>query len=642
MSQNLHPDFQTNAAGTEYFFLGNGKVMAAIQWSRHEALTPLGLLISRPEHFGRKWSTLLFHPEHGLAKTEVVVIIEGKRYHPEHATTNVEWDLNGEPFVTATWRAGDAEVRENFRASHTDAAIIREISITNVFDVTIETSLYANPAHFDRFTQSSNGLAAQGYDRIQIESDQPVEASERTFTIAGTHATLRYNLKLEQSGSIAYKSSSPPNHGSSTFAVTRSADPLIARSIALLTKAILGLRAAVSSSGRFDASIWQYGFEWSGDAAHVAEALIYAGEFESARSVFVNILTRLSNAEGQLMESSRFRGGDDAELNNNGALLAALKLYVDWSGDHELIRVHFDRITAIAEYLLTQEHLDANRGMLKGARDIWERSAMMGVEMGYDVSHNSFGIVGLEAAAELARTINKPHERWTEAALKMRHNFLEHPTHSFIENGKIIKRRLMNGKPQRMVMVVETDSNKEYLATFRPKGTPMEATPLAPWEPDASTVFPICHGFVDPKSEIARKTMASLEELWSQAWKGGGYGRYHVAAEPDSPGPWPFATSFIASAYAEMGDMEHVLRALEWLIDKAGASGSWFEFYGERPTPPLPPTGIIVWGWAQYITLIVRYLLGMKVIGDELVSSPKLSGIKARLRFRERQIEIDS
>jgi hypothetical protein len=35
MSQQLHPDYQTNPPETEYFFLGNGEVMAAIQWSRN-------------------------------------------------------------------------------------------------------------------------------------------------------------------------------------------------------------------------------------------------------------------------------------------------------------------------------------------------------------------------------------------------------------------------------------------------------------------------------------------------------------------------------------------------------------------------------------------------------------------------------
>ena len=71
----------------------------------------------------------------------------------------------------------------------------------------------------------------------------------------------------------------------------------------------MGLRAAVADDGRFDASIWQYGYEWSGDASNVAEALVYSGQFEVARSVLENILTRLTIPEGMAMESSRFRGG---------------------------------------------------------------------------------------------------------------------------------------------------------------------------------------------------------------------------------------------------------------------------------------------------------------------------------------------
>ena len=61
---------------------------------------------------------------------------------------------------------------------------------------------------------------------------------------------------------------------------------------------------------------------------------------------------------------------------------------------------------------------------------------------------------------------------------------------------------------------------------------------------------------VDPAGPVARKTLESLEELWNQRWTMGGYGRYHVSSEPDSPGPWPIASIFMARAYLEAGDDE--------------------------------------------------------------------------------------
>jgi hypothetical protein len=88
--------------------------------------------------------------------------------------------------------------------------------------------------------------------------------------------------------------------------------------------------------------------------------------------------------------------------------------------------------------------------------------------------------------------------------------------------------------------------------------------------------------------------------------------------------------------------MEHTRRALEWLIEKAGAGGSWFEFYGDRPTPPLPPTGIIVWGWAEYVKLMVRHIMAARVIDNKLSASSKFAGIGGRLRFRDSFVDFPS
>jgi GH15 family glucan-1,4-alpha-glucosidase len=96
-------------------------------------------------------------------------------------------------------------------------------------------------------------------------------------------------------------------------------------------------------------------------------------------------------------------------------------------------------------------------------------------------------------------------------------------------------------------------------------------------DPDTSTALPIAIGFVPADSVISRKTMTSLESLWNQAWQGGGYGRYHVSSEPDSPGPWPFPSLFVARAYAEMQEGNKVWDVLNWLNSIPGASaGTWF------------------------------------------------------------------
>ena len=77
------------------------------------------------------------------------------------------------------------------------------------------------------------------------------------------------------------------------------------------------------------------------------------------------------------------------------------------------------------------------------------------------------------------------------------------------------------------------------------------------------------------------------------------------------------------------------MRAIDWLSHKARQGGSWFEFYGYRPTPPLPPTGIIVWGWAQFVTLVVKHILGAKPADGKLTFAPRLDGFTGQLRYKD-------
>jgi hypothetical protein len=126
--QSLHPDFETTLPETDYFFLGTGKIQAAIQWSRHPGATTLGLLISDPEHFARKWSTHLFHPEYGLEKTMLTVILDGVRYQPDEMTKAV-WFPGDRPGVTVLWNAGDVSVIENFWVGFGEPVLFREITI---------------------------------------------------------------------------------------------------------------------------------------------------------------------------------------------------------------------------------------------------------------------------------------------------------------------------------------------------------------------------------------------------------------------------------------------------------------------------------------------------------------------------------
>jgi GH15 family glucan-1,4-alpha-glucosidase len=261
----------------------------------------------------------------------------------------------------------------------------------------------------------------------------------------------------------------------------------------------------------------------------------------------------------------------------------------------------------------------------------------LGIKPGYDIAHQTFGIIGLQGATSLAKIVNDKEKAilWQQTSEKMYKSYMAHKTHAMLADNKIIKRRLLDGSVQRELHVERKKENEDFFAKFLPKDMPLDKAGQHLLEPDTAQCFPIIYGIVDPKSDTARRTIDDLEKLWSQAWDGGGYGRYDISGEPDSPGPWALATCFMAQSYFEMGEHEKAMTAVDWLIEKAGSGGSWFEFYGERPTPPLPPTGILVWVWAQFITLVVKNMLGAEVENGILHVSPRIEGFKTALRFRD-------
>jgi hypothetical protein len=158
-------------------------------------------------------------------------------------------------------------------------------------------------------------------------------------------------------------------------------------------------------------------------------------------------------------------------------------------------------------------------------------------------------------------------------------------------------------------------------------------------------VLPVAWEFVDPAGRPARRTLASMETLWNQRWKGGGYGRYHVTSEPDSPGPWPFASLFVARAALEAGQPAKTRHVLDWLGRvPGGRAASWFEFYGPRPVPPYPQVGIIPWTWAEIVFLVVHHMLGVRPGADFLSLRPRLipgvDRMDAELPLRDGRLEL--
>ncbi len=651
-------DLQTFAPDTDYFMLGDGRLMAIIQWSRNPALSPLGLVLYEPERMSRKNGSLLFHPELGLARTMLGVTIAGERHQPRHDDLHISWDDSEEPAVIARWHAGDVEVVERFFIQTSTSTLVRDVTlVADGIEGDILAALYANPLLFDEFgVQQQCLLYAAGYTTISLFSVPTGRAFERFLTVRATPRPDRVSASfiygIEAVGTHEF-SLYPPGFSlpkievDATFDVAAQShdqSPTIpeeecrrAERIAdLYRTSCRSLRAAVSQLGKFDASIWQYDFEWGMDASMVATAASSAGMFALARQVLTNILRRLSSIDGMIAEASRFRGGEMSELNGNGAVLDAIWHYWRWSGDESLLHSHWKRIAAIADYPLREEFTHES-GLLRSRRDFWERFPWMGVEEGFELGHQVYCAVGLGRAAEMAAALGyQEHaERWSSAARRIREAVTTHPTLSLVEEGALVHRRLLDGSVQWKMRPDRSYRDGDY-GPYVPTSAD---TTLRPCEPDTSEALALVYGVIDPKGPVALRTMERLERLWSPTGEGG-YARYNVESDPDSPGPWAFATAFMAAAELEAGLIDRGKRTIDWLIDAAGAGGTWFEYYGPRVSPPYPPIGIIVWGWAQFILLVTKHIVGVRVDHDAITIAPKLLGLHHRLLLTGHMIRL--
>jgi hypothetical protein len=653
--QKVHPDFRTNNPGLEYFILGNGQIIVSVQTGpRPEAGTHCGMLVMSSEHFARKMSTYLFHPERGLQNTRFTVTLDGKGYGPEPEKSTVRWRYPDHvPTIVIEWNAGGCFVREELMCPSNDPVLLRTVTIENRTSVPVSPTgiilLYPNLMLFDEYhvDRKRATLSCSGYEALEMFCLGEATPGDRHLNIkfgqippGGTTSStivLTLNLpkqKFEQKGLKAIHTETKKYWSSRSRFETDSSELNH-----LFNASVSGLRAAVARSGKMDAGIWQYNFEWVRDQSMVVIGSIMAGHLDVANISLRRILDRSIDEEGRARDASRQRPPETAELDQNGQLLYALWTYWIWTGDDSIIKKYWKKIKAVAEYVLRPEFLNADTGLVKNSREFWERDPAFGVKEGYEHTYQVWNIVGLEAAADIARFMKDASagRRWQSASAKMKNSFFNHPTFSFVDDGKFIKRKLMNGAVQR---TFEPPNRKSM-----PPGVPLNVEKVSYCDPDSANVYPIVLGLIDPKGPVSTKTLESMELLWNQRWTTGGYARYNVTSEPDSPGSWPFPTMLILRAYFEAGNDEKVLRGLNWMLSaQGGKAGAWFECYADRPVPPLPPLGIVPWTWAEIVMFFVHHLVGVRPSKNELTIRPRLlssmNNASTSLTLRGQRVEI--
>jgi len=614
-----HADVRTRLADSHYFFLGNGQIQAAVQLCRSGEGTPVGLLVMHPEQLGPKRAALTCDPQSGLERTIVRVRIGDTVLTPDASGTRAEWDtIEGVPAVKISWQGGPVTVIERFFCpDRSEPRLARQIEIalagTAIDRLVLHTGL-AEPEALPLDLPADGSATALLVYEVRRGETPAVEARwERD--IVPTLEAAQYWSTLARCGTL-------DNDLDRLFSAARGQLP-----------------AAVDHVGRMDGSIWQYNLEWVRDQAHVAEALVRLGDVELARTMLARLLDEFVSFEGDTVDSGRRRPASDVELDQNGELLVALRTYVDWTGDLDLVGSRWSKVQALATFPLHERFRDTPSGLLHNRREYWERHAVHGIQDGFELMHQFFVALGLESAAHLADALGRTSDRdaWTTAARELRGAMLEDPTYRLIEHGHFIKRRRADGSWQRTIDA-EPDCGL-------PRDVPLLQDGPHFLDPDTSSSLPVAHTFIDPSGDLARNTLAHIEGLWNQCWEGGGYGRYHASSEPDSPGAWPFPSLFVARAYVEAGDDAKVWRVLRWLArSPGGAAGTWFENDGPRIAPPYPQVGIPPWNWAELITLFVHHLVGVRPDHAGLTIRPHLleglDRMEASLRVRERRLDL--
>ena len=612
-------DVKTLLEGVSYFFLGNGLVQAAVQVAPGPEGTPVGLLIMEPERLRKKREALTFDPVTGLEDTLVRITIQGREFTARGQEVEALWVPEERiPVARVGWRAGSLHVREEFFCPHPqDPVVVRTLYLRNGTGRPVSL----------RLGTGVRGRTLSRNLKVSARSDADITV---VYAVDKGRGKVSFGFREKTSPHPAFRT-----HWEKA-AQASFGSPLLDH---YFRASKFQLDASVSRAGRVDASIWQYNREWVRDHSWIAVGLLLSGFPRKARTLLERLLREFVTAQGDTIDSSEQRHPDEVELDQNGELLYALDRYTCWTGDLSLLRSHWKVVEALAEFPLSERFRHTPSGLLYNVREYWERHRAHGIRPGMELAYQLFVILGLRSASQLAGFMGKDgmSKHWGREAERLFAAAFENPQFGLIVQGRLIKRRHVGGEVARTI---------EPLAEAQlPPGTPLSSSGEHILNPDTSTALPVAFEVVPAASSLAAVTLAALDELWNQAWDGGGYGRYHSSSEPDTWGPWPFPSLFVARACLEAGDFDRTWRILRWLDTVPGArSGSWFEFYGEPHAPPFAQIGVTPWTWSEMLLLLIHHIAGIRPGFDRLRIRPRLlpgmERVELSLPLRGRRLTV--
>lgn len=644
--------------GREYFVLRSGRAQMIVQSDRADlgpAFTYLLFDVENARQSVRKDGAYNFIPGQGFADSALVVELGGFPFTALGHRTETRWvDDQGIPAVEAVWWAGGVRVTERISALVEVGAFRRTIRLDGAHLVGEEAVKLQLALPAGERARAGTALLQQGRGArlaLAVLGDTPVAIQEDKGIIetGSIRVAPGQSVSVETLLLVQIPAGEQPLFAERAVALARSA---ATRELAatrerwaasstvttrdrtvreIYDKARFGLPGMVADDGTMDAGIFEYGAQWVRDTSCTVLGALHAGHFEMTRAALVRILTKMVNQEGATMIAGSFEKPDLEQFDQMGELLHLLREYRDWTGDDSLVRAHRGLLLAMIERPLRPEFRD-DTGMVHNRREFWERT----FDDAYELAYQTYVILGLREATELAPSLGAADRatRWRAEADLIEKAVLAHPTRSLVHEGRLIKRRNRTG---------EIADRLTNLKGFQPD-VPLSTEQHHRLLPDASMALPIALGVVEPRSALARRTLDHLEELWNTRWSDGGYDRYHTSTQPDQPGPWPFATTFILRAQHDAGLYDRSRRSLEWLNTvQGGRAGFWFE---EIPSirSLAKSCGLVCWTSGEVALFVVRHYLGVRFADGQVVIRPALypdsPPVSADLRFRQGRLHL--
>ncbi|OPA74233.1 hypothetical protein BVG16_24200 [Paenibacillus selenitireducens] len=626
-------------SGRDYYMVGNAQVTGVVQIDNSGPGSPVTFFVQDPHYFKEaqaKDYSYLFSQEEGLEPSVLTVAVDGREFRAVTSNIRPRWRRDGSSIVDVTWWAGPVRVTETYFASISEPIVYRQIRLHNKGDfscrVKCSTRFTPNPHHFNRsetlldqrgyvavgekFQIGLIGVEGSGEKPVLESGEQSVIGYEWNELYPGTSATAAFGYIFLDRTDIdyeVYEKLSQQDVKSEERAVEKKrAEGIVITSEHsdanhVYQSAVRGINICSSDRGRVNVGIWQYSMEWTRDASFAAIGAIHSGLYSEARAIFERLVNHLVDDQGRTILYNQFAPEHLEQFDQSGQLLFGLGLYYNWTKDADFIRKSWPKIEALANRLCTSVCKDPETGLFHNVRDFWERMEMHGIEEGYELAYQMWPVIGLRSTESLVQAVGTDEararvSRWLEESERIWNNVLHHPVYSFIVDGKLTKRKGLDGSVQDVVKPT----------VKLPDDIPLGNDRISRLNPDTVTTLSVVYGLIDPAGTVPKQTVDSMESLWNMRWETGGYDRYHTSSEPDTPGPWGFASMFVARANLATREYERALRTISWFAHNQGGNGGVWHEYVPIIRTNAPRSGPVVWIWSEMTMFFVRDVLGIK------------------------------